>query len=149
MAVPTKAEETLTVKASPEDVYALVSDVTRMGQWSPECCRCEWLDGADGPAIGARFRGTNRMGPFRWSTTCTVAAATPGQEFTFTHEAARWSYRFQAGPAGTAVTESYEILAPRLIKMGSIVALRHRQLRRGMRRTLAKLKVAAEASATE
>lgn len=149
MAGPTKAEETLTIKASPEELYALVSDVTRMGEWSPECYTCEWLDGATGPSVGARFRGTNRMGPFRWSTTCTVAAATPGQEFTFAHEAARWSYRFRAGPDGTAVTESYEILAPRLIKLGSILALRHRQLRRGMRRTLARLKVEAEDSTTE
>jgi hypothetical protein len=48
------------IDAKPAELYDLVTDVTRMGEWSPECVRCVWLDGATGPAVGARFRGSNR-----------------------------------------------------------------------------------------
>jgi hypothetical protein len=56
------------VCASPSQLYDAVSDVRRMGEWSPECQRCEWIDGAVGPAVGARFKGRNRRGIIRWST---------------------------------------------------------------------------------
>ncbi|MGH9050843.1 MAG: SRPBCC family protein [Acidimicrobiia bacterium] len=52
----TEAHVSLHVDAPPEKLYELVSDVTRMGEWSPECRRCEWIDGATGPAVGARCR---------------------------------------------------------------------------------------------
>jgi hypothetical protein len=55
------------IEAPREVVYDLVTDVTRMGEWSPECVACEWVDGATGPAVGARFRGRNRHGLARWS----------------------------------------------------------------------------------
>jgi uncharacterized protein YndB with AHSA1/START domain len=70
---------------TPERVWELVSDVTRIGRYSPETFEAEWLDGADGPAVGARFRGhvkRNGRGPVYW-TTCTVTAAEPGREFSF------------------------------------------------------------------
>ena len=49
MATPTNDEVTIDVSAPPERVYGLISDITRMGEWSPECRRCEWIDGATGP----------------------------------------------------------------------------------------------------
>jgi uncharacterized protein YndB with AHSA1/START domain len=52
------------IAAPPELVYDLITDVTRMGDWGPECYRCEWLDGATAPSIGARFRGYDRRGGF-------------------------------------------------------------------------------------
>ena len=55
------------VCASPSQLYDAVSDVRRMGEWSPECQRCEWIDEAVGPAVGARFKGRNRRGIIRWS----------------------------------------------------------------------------------
>ena len=69
-------EVTEAVRAEPSVVYDLVSDVTRMGSWSPETTSCRWLASATGPTVGARFRGTNRHGPLlRWTTTCTVSPA--------------------------------------------------------------------------
>jgi hypothetical protein len=56
------------IDAPPEAIYDLVADVTWMGEWSPECIGCEWVDGATGPAVGARFRGRHRSGLARWST---------------------------------------------------------------------------------
>lgn len=60
-----------------------MSDVTRVGEWSPENVGGMWLDGATAPVVGARFKGTNRRGRTKWSTTCEVIAAAPGREFAF------------------------------------------------------------------
>ena len=79
MTHPRQADDVLvtrTVAAPAEAVYALVSDVTRMGEWSPECYRCTWLDGGTGPRQGARFKGWNKQPlgplPLKWATTSTV-----------------------------------------------------------------------------
>ena len=88
----------------PERIYDLVSDLPRMGEWSPECERVEWTAAATSAAVGARFVGHNRGGPFRlmhWSRRGRVLAADPGREFAFvTEEGGRestvWRYRFEA-----------------------------------------------------
>ena len=153
MAKATKGQMTLEMAAPPERVYGLISDVTRMGEWSPECHRCEWTDGAIGPAVGARFRGHNHIGPIRWSTTSKVVAAEPGREFAFTvvlgdREETRWRYRLEPSGAGTIVTESYDFVwAPLYIRVADIFMPRDRQLHKGMRETLARLKAAAEGQA--
>ena len=86
-----------------------------MGEWSPECRSCEWMDGAVGPAVGARFKGSNRRGIIRWSTTPRVVVADPGQEFAFVtghrgRDMTKWTYRFEPVAEGTTVTESFEML---------------------------------------
>jgi hypothetical protein len=48
---------TVHMNASPDDVFALVSDVTRIGRYSPETFEAEWIDGATEPKVGAKFRG--------------------------------------------------------------------------------------------
>src|SRR5256885_13519567 len=70
----------LHMRARPEDVYALVADVTRTPEFSPEILRCTWLDGADGPAVGARFEAGNKgtRGPARENRPG-VTAAKPGR----------------------------------------------------------------------
>ena len=73
----------ITVAARPEEVYALVSDLPRMGEWSPENTGGRWVGGATGPAPGARFRGTNRNGRHRWATVVTVTEPTPPTRFAF------------------------------------------------------------------
>lgn len=147
----TRSEESVTIEAEPERVYELVSDVTRMGEWSPECRRCEWLDGATGPAVGSAFRGDNRIGPYRWSTTAKVTAAEPGREFAFTvvahgRETTAWRYHLEPTGKGTAVTESYELLwtPPLPVLWLDTLVGRGKMLRRGMRKTLDRLKAAAE-----
>ena len=107
----TRAEAHVHIDAPPETVYGVVSDVTRMGEWSPETVKCEWLDGAAGPAVGARFKGSNQRGLARWSTKPKVVAADPGREFAFDIESdIRWTYRFEGDGTGTRVTESFEML---------------------------------------
>lgn len=144
-------ETSIHIEAPPERVYELVSDLPRMGEWSPECYRCDWLDGWTGPAVGARFRGYNRRGRARWTTTGTVVVADPGREFSFTTAwlgnlpASRWTYRLRLSDGGTELTESYR--APRA---GALILL-HRwrapELQQGMQSTLERIKRTAEAEA--
>lgn len=104
-------EDSVTVHmaAPPERIWELVSDVTRIGRYSPETFEAEWLDGASGPIVGARFRGhvrRNGRGPVYW-TTCTVTASTPGREFAFAvgPPAKAWNvWRYVLEPSGDGPT---------------------------------------------
>jgi hypothetical protein len=135
----------------------MVSDVTRMGEWSPETERGEWLGEATEPGVGARFRGHNkRRNP--WRTVCTVTVADPGREFAFVvgkdadKADTSWRYTFTPGGGGTLVTESFEIIrepsriAKWMTKLGTGVSWPERadDLEEGVRQTLAALKAAAE-----
>ena len=68
------------IEASPDRVWELVGDPTRMGEWSPECRRVEWVGSATAPAVRARFRGHNRRGWRSWTTTGTIVGYEPGRE---------------------------------------------------------------------
>src|SRR5207245_10630958 len=85
MATAKSGQESIQIAAAPEDVYDLITDVTRMGEWSPECYRCTWLDGAGAAVPGARFRGHNKLGRYRWQTTAVITAAEDGRLFAFTN----------------------------------------------------------------
>ena len=61
-----RGQARIEMAAPPDVVYALVADVTRLGEWSPECYRCQWLDGVTAAVPGARFHGYNRRGGLRW-----------------------------------------------------------------------------------
>jgi uncharacterized protein YndB with AHSA1/START domain len=141
------------IDASPEAVYALVADITRMGEWSPENTGCEWLDGATGAAVGARFKGKNKR-KAAWTTKCTITSADAGREFAFDvgKGETRWRYRFEAAGEGTDVIESFDIvkepgaLGRFFTKFGTGVPWSEREadMVKGMEETLAKLRVAAE-----
>jgi uncharacterized protein YndB with AHSA1/START domain len=141
------------IEAPPATVYSVVSDVTRMGEWSPETYKCEWVDGATGPAVGARFKGNNKRGALRWSTRPDVVAADPGKEFAFEVKSdVRWTYRFAPEGTGTVLTESFEMLRDlqwyyALVErwlMG--VKDRKADLERSMAETLQRIKQSVEAS---
>lgn len=154
-----RGEVSTHIDAPSDRVWRLVSDVTRMGEWSPVCYRCEWIDGATGPAVGARFKGHNRQGLARWSTTCEVTASEPGRVFEFRtvdgtfaigfreREMTRWRYELEPDGIGTKVTESYELVAfPPLLRPGAFF-LRRQDREGGMRTTLERLKAEAEGPA--
>lgn len=152
MPTATQGEASIDIDADPRVVYDVLSDVTSMGERSPECHRCAWLGDATGPEVGARFRGSNRLGPIRWSTTCVVTAADPGREFAFTVVSGRdrpeteWRYTITPTETGCRVTESYKFLwCPAAARVAELPFPRDRQLRRGIRDTLASVKRAAEA----
>ena len=153
-----KAHDSVSVDiaASPEHVYELVSDITRMGEWSPECIRCTWTKGATGPVPGARFKAANKggRGP-AWFNTPVVTVADPGREFAFNRSGPgigsyTWRYVFEPTSAGTRVTESFDAERP-LGKTMTWLTMkwtgsqdRDEDLRVGMTTTLARIKAAAE-----
>lgn len=104
--------ERLTVKVPPETAWAAVSDVRRMGEWSPEC-RGAWIPGGRvRPQPGTRFVGRNRASWLPWVTLCRVVEAVPGEVFAFDVSffgvpLSRWTYRFTAVPGGCEVTEEW------------------------------------------
>jgi len=144
------------IAAPPEIVFDLIADVTRMGEWSPECYRCEWLDGANAPAEAVRFRGFNRRGRFRWERTAVVATAVRGREFSFTtvndrngrHET-HWQYTLEPSPNGTVLTESFQFLWCSLAnRAAEMFVPRGREVNQGIEETLRRIKRAAESVAT-
>jgi uncharacterized protein YndB with AHSA1/START domain len=154
-----KGSVTVRIAAPPDRVWDLVSDVTRIGEFSPETFEAQWLDGAEGPRPGARFRGhvrRNGRGPVYW-TTCTVTAADQGREFAFSvaglggATANTWRYRLDPAPAddgelSTDVTESFEMPATLVNRvywtLGGPARLRANL--DGMRATLERIKAVAE-----
>jgi uncharacterized protein YndB with AHSA1/START domain len=105
------------IAAPPEAVYAAISDVTRMGEWSMECHDCEWHTGYDGPIVGATFDGHNRNGAHEWTTQAKVIEADPGRAFAFEcsmmeFHYSTWGYRIEPTASGSRVTEWSEDLRP-------------------------------------
>ncbi|MFJ6675691.1 SRPBCC family protein [Actinosynnema sp. NPDC091369] len=72
----------ITIDAPTDRVYGMVSDITRMGEWSPECVGGTWIAGTPG-AVGARFHGFNSEGPAVWSSECEVLTAEEPRTFGF------------------------------------------------------------------
>jgi hypothetical protein len=145
--------ESIMVACSPEAVYDMVSDVTRMGEWSPVCKACWWDDG-DGPRPGAWFTGRNELPERTWQTRSQVVAADRGREFAFAVGGSwvRWGYTFTAVDGGTLVTESWEFLPDGIAGFRNRygddaeaqIASRCEAARTGIPATLAAIKKAAE-----
>jgi dimethylaniline monooxygenase (N-oxide forming) len=148
-------EVSLRIAAPAAQLYDLVSDVTQMGRWSPECTGARWLGDAAGPAVGARFRGANRRGWVRWWTTNEVVTAEPGRQFAFEtkQSGTRWGYRLEPdGEGATIVTEWREPFRRRPRPAAAFAGLllggvgsHDDEMRDGMRETLERLKAGAEA----
>ncbi|HEX4863735.1 MAG TPA: SRPBCC family protein [Acidimicrobiales bacterium] len=128
--------------------YRLVSDVTTMGRWSPETTSCRWIRGARPATPGARFRGSNRRGWFRWTTTCTVVDSEPGRRFSFDVRyrvlpMARWTYEFEPTGERCMVRETWVEHRPRwLIALDPVIfgiADRAQHNRETMEKTLERL----------
>ena len=146
---------TRTIDAPAEHAWSLISDVTRMGEWSPETTSAEWLSGATAPAQGAKFRGTNSNGKKSWKSVATIVDAQPGRTFAFRVKAmgldiAEWRYTFESTPTGCVVTESWTDRRGGFLKMMSPkvtgVADRAEHNRSGMETTLERLAAAAEST---
>jgi uncharacterized protein YndB with AHSA1/START domain len=154
-----RAAVTLHIDAPPEKVWALVSDITRMGEYSPEVVEAEWLGGATGPAVGAPKNGHVRPHenrPMLYRTTCEVTQFVPGKVFEFAvmmgdRKVNVWRYDFApgaAGAGGTDVTESFDLGDNLFTRMWRPLGgfLRERRNRRDMLTTLQRVKAVAEAA---
>ncbi len=146
---------TVTMAAAPEVVWDLVSDVTRIGEFSPETFEARWLGEATGPAVGAYFKGhvkRNGIGPVYW-TKCRVDTCVPLEDFGFTvvagdRDVNRWRYQLRKVPGGTEVTESFSLAPHGVLKLywALLGWARGRSNERGMRQTLERIRAIAEAA---
>jgi uncharacterized protein YndB with AHSA1/START domain len=146
------------IAAPPERVYQLVSDIGRMGEWSPECYHCAWTKGATGPTVGARFKAKNKggRGP-SWFNTPVVTAAEPDKEFAFNRSGPgigsyTWRYLLEPTATGTKLTESFDADRPLGRPMTWLTMKwtgstdRDADLHKGMLTTVSRLKAAAEST---
>ncbi len=152
--------DSITIDRSPDEVYAIVSDVTRIGELSPVCQSSTWDDPVTAGKDGAWFIGHNAIGDTTWDTHCQVVAAAPGTEFAFINhgregdaELVRWGYTFEPQGGGTLVTESWQVLPayPDMVRGGDpSIDVKPRidgmaqMARDGIKDTLANLKRVAE-----
>jgi uncharacterized protein YndB with AHSA1/START domain len=151
-------EATVHIAAPPDRIWDLVSDVTKIGRYSPETFEAEWLEGATGPAVGAKFRGhvkRNGIGPIYW-TTCTVLESVPGEVFSFgvgpgDKPLSTWGYRLVPSGDGTDVTESFDLAPTALLRFYWAVLgwARGRTNRNDMRTTLERVKAEVEKPGAE
>lgn len=145
--------ESIHVAADPQTLYEMVSDVTRMGEWSPICRAC-WWDEGDGPAVGARFTGRNETSERTWETRSQVVAADPGRTFAWEVNDGwvYWGYSFEPMDGGTKLTESWEFLPKGVAgfreyfgdQADTEIDKRREAARTGIPATLAAIKRAAE-----
>jgi len=105
------------VDATPEQVWAVVSDPTRVGEWSHECVGVTWLDGAHRAEPGVRFRGRSRVGLVRWTRTCEILAVEPRRELVWrtiptllVPDSTRWRISLAPAGGGTRITQAFEVL---------------------------------------
>ena len=107
----TRFSASVVVARAPEHLYDMLSDVTRMGEWSPTCTAC-WWDEGDGPQEGARFTGRNQTPERTWETRSQVVTADRPREFAYVVGKGwvRWGYTFTPADGGTLLTETWEFL---------------------------------------
>jgi hypothetical protein len=103
--------DSILVARSAECLYDMVSDVTRIGEWSPVCKAC-WWDAGSSARAGDWFTGRNTTADRTWETRSEVVVAERGREFAFVVGGSyvRWGYTFTVVGEGTRVTESWEFL---------------------------------------
>jgi Polyketide cyclase / dehydrase and lipid transport len=154
--VDPSATSTVEIAAEPSTVYALLTDLATLADLAEETAAMRWTKG-DGVRPGAVFKGTNRNGWRRWTTTCTVTAAEPGRAFAFdvSHTGfpvARWRYDIAPTASGCTVTESTWDRRPAWFKLASApvtgVADRTSANAGHIEATLRRLKARAENEAT-
>lgn len=152
----TQDSVSLEIDADAGTLYEMVSDLSRIGEWSPECEGVKWVGEVDVPAEGSEFVGQNAVGPgrrIRYKRHGTVLKAEPGRAFSFiTDEGGKpstaWHYTFEdLGNGRTRVTEGYEVRwIPTWARIIDVPTNRHKELLEGMRTTLENLKATAESS---
>ncbi len=150
----TTGSASIVIDRDPATVFALITDVTRTGEWSPECLGGRWVGGAGGPAVGAKFEGDNAlvvggMTLKRWTTTSEVTEYVPGERFAFVaEEYTTWRYELEPVGDATRVTESFDFHTASATQrfLYETIARRPASMVKGMQKTLDRMKSHLEAS---
>ncbi|MEU9580409.1 SRPBCC family protein [Streptomyces chilikensis] len=164
-------EREVIVAAGPARVWAVISDVEELAKGSPELMRTEWLDGATGPSLGARYLGHNEH-PLagKGRTLAHITEFEPERRLTWAvldvdgrfgdpaealeRRMATWSFSLTPVEGGTLLRQSAvlgpgpsgltAVIARMPDKEESVIAYRLRELGEGMDATLGAVKEAAE-----
>jgi hypothetical protein len=148
-------EATVTVDADIDEVWDVVRDVTRVGEWSHECVGAAWLGGATSAVPGARFRGRNRSGIFRWGRICEIVSARPYQLVWRTVptglylDSCEWRIALEPLGDGTSISQHYHALrAPKaLVVLFAVAVPAHRDRRAALVADLERLGAVAAGDA--
>lgn len=147
-----KGTASIEINREPAVVFAAISDVTRVGEWSPECLAARWVGGATGPSVGAKFEGDNRAALLgltlkKWTTTSEVTRCVPDEVFEFVAEGyTTWTYELEPSGTGTRVTESFDYASQSGAQgfLYETVMRRPAGMVKGMEHTLERIKASVE-----
>jgi len=136
------------VAASPEQVWKVLTDVTRVGEWSHECRSATWLPGHHAPALGAQFAGSNKSGLVSWGRRCTITALEPLRLMVYKTsggvppDSTEWRFDLtQTSTGGTRITQSFRILQlARVVEIAIVLLVpQHRDRRPALQQDLDRL----------
>lgn len=156
--LPKQGSVDVVAAATPEQVWAVLADVTRTGEWSHEAVGADWLDGATAATPGARFRGRNRQGRTRWSRECEVVAAEAPRRFRFRtvpspiyRDSTLWTFELAPVEGGTRITQRFEVfqIHPLLDRLFYAVMRDHRDRTEALRGDLERLAAVAARTAED
>lgn len=151
--LPHHGRSATTTTASPDDVWAIVGDPTRVGEWSHECGGAEWIDGATTARPGARFRGRNKVGRSKWARVCEVVTVDAPHEFAWRTVATRlypdstlWTISIEPTADGSRVEQRFEVLKinPIAERLFYLLIPQHRDRSAALREDLERLVAVAE-----
>lgn len=149
-------DATVDIDAPIEKVWAVVSDITRVGQWSVECRSCDWIGDDRGPRVGARFRGRNRRNASRWTRTCEVVDVDPPHRFGWRTlptrllpDSTEWRFELVGDGDGTRLAESMRIrhLPDRYERLFALMLPQHRDRTADLQADLQRIKKLLEGPA--
>lgn len=145
-------EDSIEIDASPEKVWSVVSDLRRMGEWSPQCKKMIIFGGE--VKVGTTTLNVNRRGPLVWPTRSKVVTFEPNRELAFRVLDNRtvWTFRIDPTETGVRLTESRTVPAGGTSKISSTLVDKvlggekpfEAELQEGIRETLGKIKRAAQ-----
>ena len=116
--LPPQASVETEVMATPSQVWEVLTDVTRVGEWSHECHTARWLPGHDSARVGAQFAGRNRNGPVRWGRHCTITEVEPERRLVYRTrgglppDSTEWSFELEpTSSGGTRIRQSFRLIS--------------------------------------
>ncbi|MEV0338061.1 hemerythrin domain-containing protein [Nocardia sp. NPDC050713] len=115
--VPLGGSDEVFCSEPPEAVWAVLADVTRVGEWSHECREAHWLGDSTRAEVGARFRGSNKSGIWRWRRVCTCTVVDKPRELVWVTDGgvfgdnSEWRFRLRPTPDGTRIEQTFRVLA--------------------------------------
>lgn len=155
--IPRHGRTVAVAEVPPDAVWRIISDVTRVGEWSHECRGARWLGGAAAAAPGARFRGRNKSGPWRWTRPCRITVADAPRELAWRTEGVlavgdttEWRIVLEPVEEGTRIIQTYDVVrvTPGFDRLYWLLVTAHRDRSDALVNDLGRLARLAESEAT-